>query len=242
MKLFISLIVIITIALPEIYYSPTKTGKTILEKSIQKYDPEGQWPNLSIKARFQEPRLRNPERYSIISMNPGDGYFRMDRNRDEKIATYIIETDGTRKVLIDGEAEFPEAWQDKYRLDPNLITIYQRSYNIIYGLPMTLNDQLIEEITDVTKTTFDQKPAYRIEVALREPLFSKHWWVFIDRKDYSFLGLEMFEREGNKITGERLIFDDRVVLEKTSVPRIKHWYDLESGEFLGSDILVKLLE
>ena len=242
MKSLTSLIVIIAVSLSGLYQSPGKTGKKILEKSIQKYDPEGQWPDLSIKAHFQEPRIQNPQRYTILSMNPGNGYFQMDRNREDKIATYIMETDGTSKVLIDGQAEFPETWREKYRLDPNLSAIYQGSYSMIYGLPMSLNNEVIETFNGITKATFNQRPAYRIEITLKKPFFSKNWWVFIGQKDYSFLGLEMFNEEDGKITGERLVFEDRVPIEKTSIPRIKHWYDMESGQYLGSDILVKLLE
>ena len=242
MKTLFSLIAILTISLPVFKNAPAAKGKQIIQKSIQKYDPDNKWPDLSMSVRFQEPRLSLADRYSIVSMDHQSGSFKLERNREDKIATYIVDSDGKSKVLIDGLEEFPEAWKDKYRLHSNLPQIYKRSYFSMYGLPMTLNNDLIEEIHSVKKTSFQRQAAYQLEVTLKEPLFAKHWKIYFAKEDYTFLGLEMYDNKAEPNKGERLVFDSIIEINGISIPRNKHWYDLSTNEFLGSDILISLLD
>ncbi len=242
MKVLTAILVISMIAVVDMPPLLIKNGQAILDKSIQKYDPDSKWPALMLKAHIQEPRPSVPHRYSIVTLDAGTGYFQLQRNRADKIATYSMEADGSMKVLIDGQSDFPEEWREKYRLDLNLVPRYQRSYRTFYGLPMTLNQNLIEEILGVAKVTFNRKVAYRIHISLHEPLFTKEWYLFVDKNDYSLLGIEMFAEENGTRKGERLLFEGTVAVDGITIPRIKHWYDLESGDYSGSDVLLKLLD
>ena len=242
MKFLVIFLTLIVTLYPLHEPAPELTAQRVLEKTIRKYDPENKWPVLSLKAHIQEPRPSVPHRYSVITMNAATGYFRMERNREEKIATYISETDGSRQVLIDGKDDFPEDWREKYRLDPELVPRYHRSYRTFYGLPMSLNDNLIEEIRAMTKVTFNHRPAYQLDVSLRESLFTKDWRIFIARDDFTLLGLEMHTVEEGKVTGEKLVFEGTVAVDGLTIPRMKHWYDLASGSYSGTDLLLKLLE
>ncbi len=221
---------------------PIEKGEKIIERSIQKYDPQAKFSKLRYQAHIQEPRPQSTDRYSKVTLNYETGYFKLDRNRGEKIATYIVDSNGAPSVLIDGESSFPEAWREKYRLAPQSPLGYKRFYFIQFGLPMTLDDDFIERITQVSKTRFNGQVAYAIDIVLREPMFTKNWCLYIAKKDDAFLGMDMYKMENGEKVGERLVYDGTFEVDDVLLPRMKHWYDISSEAYLGSDILVKTEE
>ncbi|MEO0338843.1 MAG: DUF6503 family protein [Bacteroidota bacterium] len=217
---------------------PTEKGKKIIQSSIQKYDPQGKFSTLKYQVHIQEPRPQTLDRYSKLRVDHATGYFKLDRNREDKIASYIVDAQGQPSVLLDGESSFPEEWREKYRLNSQAPFGYKRFYYIQFGLPMTLDDDFIEAINELTKTTFNGQAAYAIDITLKEPMFTNNWKLYIARKDFAYLGMDMYKVENDEVVGERLIYDGHFEVDGVTLPRMKHWYDIKTGAFLGSDIVV----
>ncbi len=216
------------------------SGKTLLEKSIQKHDPKKEWNKASLALRIQEPRLGNPTRFSEVFLNNLDNSFELIRNREDKMASYKIDASGISSVLLNNEIVTDSISIDRYMLQPERVKIYQNSYQDMLGLPMSLNDDLISKIGTVSKTEFGRESAYQIELELKREVFSKNWYVYLSAKDFTLLGIDLISSE-NSNQGERLYFEKSVQIGTISIPRMKHWYDL-NGEYLGSDVIVKKLE
>lgn len=233
--LLLSLLIVISCQPAEKEYS----GEEILKKSIQKHDPKGQWNEAEFSLRIQEPRLQNPIRFSEVSINNGTNAFELKRNRDEKVATYAINADGVTRVLLDNKVVQDSILIDQYMLQHPRVKSYQRFYQIMLGLPMSLDSETIETIDSISAVEFNEKSSYRVEITLKKPIFSRHWNLFISTEDFTLLGVEMvFPDNPNK--GERLYFDKSIQLEEIQIPRIRHWYKLDET-YSGSDVIVKKL-
>ena len=222
--------------------SPKKelSGNEVLEKSIQKHDPNNQWNSAEFTLRIQEPRLRNPERFSLVYMNNANNAFKLMRNRGEKVASYGINAEGVTTVLLDNLALEDSLSIKKYMLQPRRVKSYQGFYQMLLGLPMSLNENTIAEFNTVSTTIFNEKESYKIQIKLKKPVFSDVWNLFISKDDFTLLGIEMiFPNDPTK--GERLYFNKTIQIGDISIPRIRHWHELDDT-YSGSDVIVKKLE
>jgi hypothetical protein len=216
------------------------SGEDILLKSIQKHDPKAQWKQAEFSLRIQEPRLQNPVRFSEVYINNKTNAFALKRNRGDKVASYQLNADGTTTVLLDNEAVQDTTMIAKYMLQPLRVKNYQWFYRVLLGLPMSLNEEVLDTIGTVSSVMFNQKESYKVEIKLQKPLFSDTWNLFISAEDFSLLGIEMiFPNDPSK--GERLYFDKNIEIDDVQIPRIRHWYELDDT-YSGSDVIVKKLD
>ncbi len=219
---------------------PKPDAQTILENSQSRHDPEAQWSNIELNLHIQEPRVQNTGRYSEVQLDNANGTFSLQRSRETSVATYQIDAAGNNTVLLNGNEQFPDSLKEKYMLDPARCATYQNFYQIMYGLPMTLNDSFLAQLGDAEKTYFNNTPCYKIPATLQEEMFSKDWILYISRKDFTFKGMEIiFPEEPTK--GERLFFEGEIAINGVKIPRYRHWYELKDNEYAGSDIIVKML-
>ena len=162
------------------------------------------------------------------------------RNREDKIASYEISAEGITTVLLDNKIVEDSLAIDQYMLQSQRVKVYQNSYQIMLGLPMSLNEDLISSIGLVSTTTFDGRAAYKIEITLKRKVFSDLWNLYLSSTDFTLLGVDLLDPSDAE-KGERLYFEKSIQFNEISIPRVKHWYDL-SGSYLGSDVIVKKLE
>lgn len=212
-------------------------GGFLIEKSNQFHDKNKQWPEVDFKIHIQEPRVGNYKRYSVVSLNNKNNSFELKRNRDNHISTHIV---NNKQVitLLDGKVETDSLLVKKYRLEPKRNRQYHRFYTSLLGLPMSLKN-LAKEIGTAEKTVFNGNESYKIPIELKEPLFSKHWILYISKKEYKIIGLEMvFPEDATK--GERLIFEGEFRVGDIILPRIRHWKEL-TNEYSGSDIILNTI-
>nr|WP_034242795.1 DUF6503 family protein [Aquimarina atlantica] len=171
-------------------------------------------------------------------MNNNDHSFELKRNRDQHISTHIIDEKGISTTLLDGEVNTDSTQIKKYRLQPERNPNYQKFYQHLIGLPMSLNKAAVDTFGKTSKTVFNDTDSYKIELVLKEEIFSKHWNVFISQKDYTLLGIEIvFPDDPTK--GERLYFSGEIIIEGVKIPRIRHWHEYDTDAYSGSDIIVK---
>ena len=201
----LSLVLLISCQPKEKEYS----GKEILEKSIQKHDPRGQWNTAEFTLRIQEPRLQNPVRFSLVYLNNKTNAFKLMRNREDKIASYGINDKGIITVLLDTKAVEDSISIQRYLLQEARVKVYQNSYQTMLGLPMTLNNDFIENIRTVSKESFNGKSAFKLELTLKRKVFSDRWNVYFSQDDFTLLGIDVVSHD-NPSQGERLYFEKSI--------------------------------
>ncbi|MEM6696903.1 MAG: DUF6503 family protein [Bacteroidota bacterium] len=218
-----------------------KNSAYLLEKSKKYHDPNESWSQLDWKFYIQEPRLQNPARYSMVSLNNESGEFELLRNREQSISTHKIDAAGNAEVVLDGRKDFSQQLQEKYRLNATRNQGYRKFYQMMYGLPMSLTDDLVAKVKAAETATFNQQEAYKIQIQLKEAMIGLYWRIFLSTENHKVIGLEIAKEE-NATTGERLYFDGEFNYKGIQIPRIRHWYDLETEAYSGSDIILKELE
>ena len=219
--------------------SPEKTidASTILNQSIAAHDKNGNWSSTSIQIQIQEPRVSNPQRYSIVKLNNKTGTFELSRNKEKHIIKYSIDEKANSSVLLDEKEVVDSVLIKKYRLDPSRNNNYKRFYTMMYGLPMSIPDYS-ETITGGAKVVFNKEQCYKIEVELKEPIITKFWNVYISQKSNYVVGVEIFHKD-DKTKGERMHFENLIEINDMKLPRIRHWLDLKNDDYGGSDIIIK---
>lgn len=216
------------------------SGKEIIQESIKKHDPKNQWSSAEFTLRIQEPRLRNPERFSLVYLNNKTDAFKLMRNREDKIASYGINAEGNITILLDNKAVEDSLLIKKYLLQPERVHIYKNSYQTMLGLPMTLDDEFILDIGDVSQTTFGREPAYKIPVTLKRKVFSEQWILYFSKGDFTLKGIDIIH-PNEPDRGERLYFEKSIQVQDMFLHRMKHWYD-NKEVYLGSDVTVYNLD
>ena len=219
--------------------TPVLSGEEIIQKSIKKHDPKNQWSSAEFTFRIQEPRLQNPERFSLVYLNNKTGAFKLMRNRDDKIASYGINAEGNINILLDNKAVEDSLLIKKYLLQPERVDRYKNSYQTMLGLPMTLNDEFISDIGAISQTRFDREPTYKIPVTLKRNVFSDQWILYISKEDFMLKAIDILH-PGEPDRGERLYFEKSIQVQDMLLNRMKHWYD-NKEVYLGSDVIVNEL-
>ncbi len=216
------------------------SGKEIIAKSIKVHDPNQKWSGIKISIHIQEPRISDPFRYSTVKLNIENGEFELQRNRDDHISTHVVDSTGNAKVLLDGQEKITDSLVKKYKLSAERNKGYRNFYNMMYGLPMALENSITKYLGNTKEVVFNEQECYKISVELKEPLFSKYWHIFVSKKTFECKGVEItFPDDASK--GERLYFEGEFFINGIKIPRIRHWYEYSDDQYSGSDIIVKEL-
>ena len=224
-----------------VYATIDVDGREILKKSIKAHDPEGKWSTAKIKIHIQEPRLKNVHRFSRIMLDNATGAFQLERNRQDKITTHIIDKDGKSKSLLDGKVENDPVLIKKYRLGADQNFIYKQFSYVMLGLPMSLEGDIIKSFGAVSKANFNNHESYKIPVTLSKSLFSENWTLYIREDSFDLIGIEItFPDDVTK--GERLYFDKEINISGLRIPRMRHWHEYKDDSYSGSDIIMKILD
>lgn len=208
------------------------------EKTADKTDHEN--PALTLEIRIQEPRIQNPDRFSEVFLDFKTGAFVLHRNRDERMASYIIGEDGKAEVALDGCKRITDSDKKEYLLDATRNTRYRSYYQYLYGLPMILHDEDKFSLMTSVETTFDKQKAIERTYHLSEPVFSAIWKItFLENGELKKLE---FYNEEKPEEGEYIIFGGSFETGGVTIPRFRHWYEKKNNEYLGSDIIVSQLQ
>lgn len=214
-------------------------GKLILEKTIAVHDSLNSWNETKLNLHIQEPRISNPHRYSILELNNSTNFFKLSRNRDQYVSEHIIDSIGNSFVLLNGKVETDTTLIKKYRLDASRNIGYRNFYQLFYGLPMSLNNSL-KEIIGVSESVFNGENCYKIEMELKETMISKFWNLFVSSSNMAIKGVEIIVHD-KPDGGERIYFDESITVNGIKIPRIRHWHELKSDTYSGTDLIIKEL-
>ena len=207
--------------------------------SQQHHDPNGNWGQTELSAHIQEPRTMNPLRYSKLEMDVAVGSFKLIRDSDAGPIERMIDEEGSPTVLLNGSSDITEEQREEYRLDEQRNFGYRSFYALMYGFPMSLTDEVVENMGDLQTTTYEGEDVYSIPVELKEAMISKKWELMVNRDDYSIVALRFDHSDDPDRPDEIIAFEGAYNWDEISIPRFRHWYEMESGKYLGSDVVVK---
>lgn len=219
-----------------------KNSLYLLKQSQKRYDENNNWQKSEIKIHIQEPRVGNPQRYTKLKLNNEIDYFEMERKREFGIENRIIDSQGNNKIGLNGEYDIPKEVKEKYRIDINRNEVYRKFYEHLYGIPMSITEDLWTKIAPAETGIFEGIPVYEIKIELKEKVISKNWTLIISKETYKVLGLEFNYPESPDHEEELIKFEGEIEVGELILPRIRHWYIKGSEEYLGSDIVVEKLE
>ncbi len=201
------------------------------------HDPDSKWKESVLNFHIEEPRSSNPTRYSEIYLNVADGTFSLLRNREDHLTTYSLDANNNPLVLLDGNEQFDEEQRARYRLFPDRVGSYRSFYKIMYGLPMSLDFELIRKVEDMREVTFQGKDAMMIGILWHEPILKPYWKIYLEPGTYRVLGVDLAEKD-KPGSGERITFDQLMEYNGLLLPRMRHWYSIRDNAYLGSDIIM----
>ncbi|MEL6812003.1 MAG: DUF6503 family protein [Bacteroidota bacterium] len=215
-------------------------GKLILEKAIVEHDSLSNWNKVKLNLHIQEPRISNPYRYSIITLDNSNDSFKLKRNRDQYISEHIVNSDGNSFTLLNGQTAVDSILIKKYRLNAARNIGYKNFYKLLYGLPMSLNNYL-EEIITTSESIFNEEECYKIEMQLKEPVISEYWNLFVSKSDLEIKGIEILLPD-KPDGGDRIYFDKLITVGGIKIPRVRHWHEFKDDTYSGTDLIIKELK
>jgi len=214
-------------------------GELILKETIVKHDSLNYWNKAKLSLHIQEPRISNPYRYSLLKLDNSNNSFKLTRNRDLNISEHIIDSNGNSFTILNGKTETDSLLIKKYRLDASRNIGYKNFYQLLYGLPMSLNNSL-KQIISTSENLFNEEECYKIEMELKEPVISKYWNLFVSKSSMEIKGIEIILPD-KPDGGDRIYFDGLINVNGMKIPRIRHWHQFKDDTYSGSDLIIKEL-
>lgn len=192
------------------------TASDILNKSIAYHDPANKWSSIKTELHFDEIHMQDSievVRKTTVWLDNSKGYFKINRGGNEihgmKMDSCFIE-----------KGDFTCERAERLR----------NYYLYLWGLPMKLTDagtQLSQEVLD---TTWQNTPAYRLQVSYEKD----DWSFYFDKKDFRLIGYSFVQNTGS---GEDILLASEIEVMGMRIPKERSWYTLE-GKFLGTDKLI----
>ncbi len=206
------------------------------------YDQSDHWDQAVLSMHIQEPRVGVPLRYTRLVLNNANNCFSMERYREDGVENRILRPDGDNEFTFNGESDIPEKIINKYKLNVERSASYRRNYQVLYGIPMSLTDEILSKISPAESVSYEGNTAYCISLELKEEIISKHWTLIISEDMNKILALEFRYPDQPDQETEILKFNDVITVDGIKIPRLRHWYFKDSNEYLGSDIVVEEFE
>lgn len=219
-----------------------KNSIYILNQVKGKYDVNHHWDESEIKLHIQEPRVGNPQRHTKLFLKNSNDYFEMERFREDGIVKRILMGNGESKIFLNGESELSETIINQYKLNVERSKNHKKFYQLMYGLPMSLTENLWQGIEPAQKTEYEDMDVYRVNLELKEEMISKHWTLIIGVETYELLAIEFNHLEDPENGGEVIKFESEIEIKGMKLPRIRNWYTKNTNEYLGTDIIVEELK
>ncbi len=209
------LLVAIAIALAFPLHAQLPAAGTLLDKTIQYHDPNGQWGTFNHKLTFLSERPSGPTRNSKVAIDNNKGYFK------------YMEEGNEMGVVMDSCFLVPQGKTcDNVKRTRNY-------YIYLWGLPMKLKDPgtVIDE--KVKEENFNGTDCFVIRVPYEQDI----WYFYLDKKNFALRGYLFYKDELAK-KGEIIYLDEEMTIGNMRIPKKRKWVTAPDGKLLGTDILV----
>ncbi|SNS95458.1 hypothetical protein SAMN05421640_1761 [Ekhidna lutea] len=187
----------------------------ILAKAKAYHDPQDIWPTLETTFTFKETRPDGPDRSTIIILDNGISYMKINRNDEE-----VYEVNGEVAEVLKGD-------KDKARA-----LVLRNYYLYLWGLPMKLYDKSTPEIS----LAEDEKVGDKLCKVLRVVYEEDTWYFYIDDFSGRMLQYKFYKDEATG-KGELITLEDEIMVDGIKIPQERSWYTLPEMKYLGTDIL-----
>jgi hypothetical protein len=211
----------------------------IIDQSIQYHDPEGLLLDGRLTLNLTETRPGDIDRLSEVILHPAKEYFKMSRQA-EGVLTEMQLKKGKSSIKLNGKKKFSAADKEKYRLTDERLVSTSQYYRYLWMLPHVLKDPgtIIEDTYNIVdffgRTCIEVKATY-------DPAVGKDiWYFYFNPETYALNGYRFYHDEAAN-DGEYIILDEETSFQSVRIPKIRAWYTHNDDEYLGSDVLDKLL-
>ena len=216
----------------------TIDGKTLLSKSIQYHDPQGQWPTFQAQLFFEQTRLYSDKKEtSDVILDLPNSYFKsIDRRRGNIIEREVNKT--VCQTTLNGSSDFSEADKEKHRLTCERAKMFRDYFSYLYGLPMKLKDTGTIIDPTVYQTQFQGKDCLSMRVTYEPSVGDDIWYFYFHPTTYALIGYRFYHVEA-KNDGEYITLDEEITVQGIKIPQNRHWYYNKNKQFIGADFLVR---
>lgn len=219
-----------------------KNSEFILQKLIRSHDPLNNWPKAKINIHLEEPRVGNPKRYTRLMLDNAKKFFQMERKRDEGIVKRVFQTDGSVLITIEGLDKISNELKEKYALNAQRTKDFQNFYTVLIGAPMSFADLSFIKTEPAITKKYQEKDVYALAVELENEIISKNWTLIISEAMDEILALEFNYPNHPEREEEIIKYEGELVVDGIKFPRMRHWHLKDSGEYLGSDLIIGELD
>ena len=227
------IIMLLNVFLP--VYS-TIDGPTLLQRSIDYHDPDGNWPNTQLTLEFEETRPDAEPRYTTIGIDNLNGNFCITRIVDgKKVKRHILQGDCT--YGLDEIVELSSEDRATFKLNDERTFMLRNYYLYLWGLPMKLYDAGTIVHEKVESTLFEGKEALKLKVTYEAQTGSDIWYFYMNPENYAMIGYQFFHDE-LKGDGEFIVLGETEDVLGMRLPNRRSWYTNKDSLLLGTDSFV----
>jgi len=209
-------------------------AETLLARSIQYHDPQGEWSTFSGTLEFEEMRPDGSSRRADVSLDvPGAG-FTYSAEVDGRVVWKTV-APGECSALIDQRAPSPEE-VETFRLRCDQIERSRNYYLYLWGLPMKLRDPGTRLDPEVVRTQFQGTPVDQIRVTYDAEVGQDTWYVYFEPESARMVGYRFYHDESVG-DGEYITLEDEFKVSEMRLPARRRWFVNADDRFLGEDVL-----
>lgn len=214
------------------------SADSLLSRSIQYHDPEGNWGTKAHMLQLGESRPGGGTRYTRISIYPDADTFDLQQIRGkDKVQLRLM--GGTYSFSHLGRTDIPDSTRQRLRLTEERTRLLRDYYTYLWGLPMKLKDPGTVLQPQVHKVWFGGKELLELEVQYAPDTGGDIWFFFFDPETYALSGYSFYHKEDGPGTGEYILLEGEALVDKMLLPAVRHWYYTEDNLYLGTDEILR---
>jgi len=216
-------------------HAQTPTAQSILDKSIQYHDPQGNWEAFKGTLHLKQVSPKSTERTNKVHIDLANEFFSDEGKRGDNTIKRVVQGD-TCYHEFNGTKDIPKDTLDKYRLTCERAQLFRNYYTYLYGLPMKIKDPGTHIDEMALDTTFQDKACWGIRITYDPSVGKDIWYFYFDKASYAIIGYRFYHDEA-KNDGEYIICEGEAEVGGVKMPKTRHWYMHQGDKFLGTDIL-----
>ena len=230
------LIISFTLLFSNYIFSQEMLGKELLEKSIEYHDPKGNWEKGKFTFRLKQDMPQRGIRFTTFKIDHRKEVFWQKDEIEKDVIIRQIEKDSCEYEL-NGKKTFTAEESKKHHLNCERTKMWRDYQTYLYGLPMKLKDQgtIIHE--KIEKTTFQDKPCWKLKVTYEATVGKDTWYFYFSPENYSLIGYRFYKDE-SKNDGEFITLEDEIIINEIKFPRDRKWYFNIDGNYLATDYIL----
>ncbi len=197
-----------------------KTAESILEKSINHHDPNGQWNSFKGQLHIESNSVYSgwkTENLEVEMDIPSNTFTYFNNQRNVEVSFEGDSCLATEEIC------------DGYSWTKNF-------YTYIWGLPMKLHDEGTPLEEEFEVGIFNQRPCYILKANYPDD----NWLYYIDKTTHALIGFQFTKGKNT----ERVYLSKEKHVEGMLLPSVRKWMEVHedgSEKKLGDDLLVKAI-